>query len=331
MTAVTLPAASKHFNRRPAAVLFGEILIICVCPWMAQTSVAGEQSYQLRRTEFGQPDLQGTWSAANLTPWERPPGVDSRLLTEEQAAAIVGQIQARLSNPNVPQDPSDEYVDWRVDPIRGELRSSVIIYPADGKLPVTPAFRAAAKLARENFFAPADGPEQRGANERCLAAITYPPMLRPLPFTQRFRIVQTQDRVVFHGEGVSDPRIVRLAAKHNAPAILSWTGDAIGWWEGNTLVVETTNFARGSDLHGSPFQVFFVSPQAVVTERFTRASHDALHYDFTVSDPAYYTQTWKGESQLQRTDERMYEYACHEGNYSLKHILEAARVGDANR
>jgi len=291
------------------------------------TAFAGEARFKAPRTEFGRPDFQGNWKNANATPWERPDGIDSRLLTTEQAEMLGAKIQDRYSHSNVPEDPDDGYKERSIELIRGELRSSIIVGPADGKLPVTPSFKSIAAKLRAGMFAPVDGPEQLPENVRCLGTLTAPPLLRPLPFVQRFHIVQSNDHILLHSEGTTMPRIVRMNAQHNAAGLRSWAGDSIGWWDGDTLVIETTHFGD-SGVRGSPETLFLISPQAVVTERFTLASKDELQYEFTVDDPIYYTRAWQGESQLHRTDEPMYEYACHEGNYSLKHILESARVKD---
>jgi hypothetical protein len=126
-----------------------------------------------------------------------------------------------------------------------------------------------------------------------------------------------------------DARIIRMHAQHTHPAITSWLGDSIGWWEGTTLVVETKFFTPSDRVRTSPTGDYLVSPRTVVTERFTRVSHTELNYRFTVEDPTWYAQPWSGESHLTLTDEPLLEFACHEGNYSLRFILEAARALEA--
>ena len=143
------------------------------------------------------------------------------------------------------------------------------------------------------------------------------------------QVVQTGNAIVIYAEGLHDARIIRLDAKHVPEAITSWLGDSIGRWEGDTLVVETKYFHPHFHARLTPEYFFLISSQATVMERFTRVSADELFYEFTVDDPVYYTRPWRGESHFLRSTERIFEYACHEGNYSLPSILQAARQRDA--
>jgi hypothetical protein len=140
------------------------------------------------------------------------------------------------------------------------------------------------------------------------------------------QIVQTKDTIVFFTEVMHDARIIRLHATHAPAAVTSWLGDSIGWWEGDTLVVETKNFTSSDTGRAVPFVVYYVSPQTTVTERFTQVSDVELNYVFTVDDPLYYTRPWTGETHFMRNNDQMFEYSCHEGNYSLTYILQGARV-----
>ena len=172
-----------------------------------------------------------------------------------------------------------------------------------------------------------DGPEQRPAAERCLASQTaQPPILSIRIGVNLHQIVQTADSFVFVSEFVGAARIIRLSSKRLPAAITSWLGDSIGRWEGDVLVVETRGFTPSDHLRlADRPSSFLVSPRTVVTERFARVAEDRIDYSFTVDDPTYYTQPWQGESHFLRRDEPMLEYACHEANYSLVHILEGAR------
>ena len=173
-----------------------------------------------------------------------------------------------------------------------------------------------------------DNPEQRPPLERCVGSNGAPPM-QPNPEGNYYQFVQTPDTTVIVSEVSHDARIVRMNSRHSPAAITSWLGDSIGWWEKDTLVVETTNFAPHSAVHMNGRYLLLVSPQTTVIERFTRVSEQELNYVFTVSDPTYYTRSWTGETHLLRSKDRMFEFACHEGNFSLRNILEAARAHDA--
>ena len=174
-----------------------------------------------------------------------------------------------------------------------------------------------------------DGPEPRPLGERCLATTgrTGPPMVNGL-YNNNYQIVQTRDHILILSEMVQHARVVRLNGKHLPAHMTPLFGDSIGWWEGDTLVVETTNF---SELHSRHAHPAYLSSKAKVTERFTRYSQTQIFYAYTVEDPSFYTQPWRGESSFNATPQPMYEYACHEGNYSLPGILAGARVQEQAR
>jgi hypothetical protein len=220
--------------------------------------------------------------------------------------------------------------------IDGLYRTSILVDPKNGQMPpMTPGGqkRMAALFGQ---FRPNDGtaywlgkqgpgpfddPELRPHAERCLLGFGStggPPML-PVLYNNLKRIVQTPDTVMILAEMNHDVRVVRLDGEHEPPAIRRWMGDSIGWWDGDTLVVETTNFNDNPGL-------FFASRDLKVTERFTRVDADTLWYEFTVDDPTTWTRPWSGEYTWPGTDEKVYEYACHEGNYALGNILRGARL-----
>jgi len=159
-------------------------------------------------------------------------------------------------------------------------------------------------------------------------AISAAPPVTVVPASDLRQIVQTPSAIVIASEELHEARVIRMNAQHTPAAIVSWLGDAIGWWEGETLVIETKHFAPTSAARAGPGMLFFVGPETTVTERITRVSADELSYVFTVEDPSYYTQPWKGETRFGRSDEQMLEYACHEGNYSLQFALMSARALD---
>jgi hypothetical protein len=246
--------------------------------------------------------------------------------------------------------------------INGEKRTSVIIDPPDGRIPPrvgqTPASRRPDRPDRpsgglgEAFTGPegfplaggaapeargersdesdpallgrADGPEQRGLGERCIigfGSTSGPPML-PTMYNSYYQIVQTPGIVVIHVEMVHDARIIRIGGQPLPKSIRKWMGDSIGHWEGDTLVVKTTNFRPEQSYRGA-------TENAVITERFKRVSADQIDYRFTVDDPAAFTAKFTGELPFSRVDANVYEYACHEGNYALPGILGGARAEEA--
>jgi hypothetical protein len=149
------------------------------------------------------------------------------------------------------------------------------------------------------------------------------------PGTNLHQIVQTKDAIVLIAEWLNETRIIRLNSRHRPAAVTSWSGDSIGCWEGDTLIVETKHFSPADTGRLAAGVTFKISPHATVIERFTRVADDEINYVFTVEDPEYYTQPWKGETRFMRTADRILEYACHEANYSLIYIQQGARVRDA--
>jgi hypothetical protein len=199
------------------------------------------------------------------------------------------------------------------------------VEPANGKVPYTPAGLKAFQAARAAMTF--DGPEVRALGERCIlgfGSTSGPPML-PDVYNNNYQIVQSPDSVMIQIEMVHDARVIRLGGKHLPKHITPWMGDSIGHWDGDTLVVETTNLNPGQKAHYGIKQRFYLPPTGKVTERFTRVAADEILYQFTVEDATAYTQPWKGEVPLRATADHIYEYACHEGNYALPGILAGAR------
>lgn len=287
------------------------------------SALAGTEHYRTPRLRDGQPDLQGVWSHKNMTPLERPDDVKSLVITPTEAAAIESKIRARYEDLARPAEPTVYFEsDRTLEPIRGEFRSSQITHPANGKIPGNETFKKIVGEARAALLTAFDGPEQRPGSERCLAATSAAPPVTLVPATDLRQIVQTRDAIVIANEELHEARVIRMNAKHTPAAIVSWLGDSIGWWDGDTLVIETTHFTPTSGVHAGPHSIYLVSPQTIVTERITRVAADELIYAFTVSDPTYYTEDWSGETHFKRSTEKMLEYACHEGNYSLTYVLQ---------
>ena len=219
-------------------------------------------------------------------------------------------------------DPGDKVIT-----IDGVARSSIVVDPPDGRVPALTAEarkRAGERAALSKKFGEFDHPELRGLAERCLLSFgsnAGPPMLPNYFYNNNYQIVQTKDHVMIMTEMVHDARIIRIGEKleHPPKHVRPWLGDSIGRWEGDTLVVETTNFHPMQSYRGA-------SENLKVTERFTRTGPDTILYKFTIDDPTTFTAPWSGELPFDRIDEMIYEYACHEGNYALSNILGGERA-----
>jgi hypothetical protein len=280
------------------------------------------------RLSDGHADMQGIWKNSNLTPLERPEGFAQLAITAADAARLKAQYLGGTGGPNQPDDPGRALEDRNIEPIRGELRSSQIIDPEDGKIPWRDGYKEKVAALRRGALTAFDNPEQRSVIERCLSSNGAPPM-QPNLDGNIYQFVQSPSSTVIVSEFIHDARIIRMNGTHSPAAVASWLGDSIGWWEKDTLVVETKYFAPNSSVRLNARYLFFVSPETTVIERFTRVSDRELSYVFTVSDPIYYARPWTGETHLLRSNDRMFEDACHEGNYALRNILEAAREKDA--
>ncbi len=330
---------------------------------IAVTALAGAE---IPRTPDGRPDLSGTYDIATLTPLQRSPKYGDRLgLTDEEAKAIAREEAARMAKTNQASDPNRAappvggdgsegaagnvggYNTLWIDrgsgafKIDGKWRTSILTDPNNGRQPpMTPDAmkRAAARVrlagrpnAGEAWWVkegitpgPYDDPELRPLAERCLLGFGStggPPML-PVLYNNLKQIVQTKDHVMILNEMVHDARIIRMNAKHEPPDVRLWLGDSVGQWEGDTLVVDTTNFTNQPALGAA-------SRNLHVVERFSRIDEKTLLYRFTVEDPTVWTGPWSGEYIWPATDQRIYEYACHEGNYSFGNILRGARLLEA--
>jgi hypothetical protein len=303
--------------------------------------VAAAAEWQTPRTHYGAPDLQGLWTSATITALERPRQFDTLVLSEEQATAWERQNSEFFASiDELPEEGLQAggdvggYNSFWMDPgtralrVDGEIRSSILTQPADGRLP----FRLGARAKLGEFLLRIqggfDGPEQRPLGERCIVGFGStggPPML-PVLYNNNYQIVQSPGHVMILVEMNHDARIIRMDTEHLPPDVRPWLGDSVGRWEGDTLVVETTNFHPGQSFRAAIKHQFYVTRDAVVTERFTRVSDGEIVYAFEVDDPGAYTETWAGEMALRHTEGPIYEYACHEGNYALRGILAGARL-----
>ena len=211
-----------------------------------------------------------------------------------------------------------------------EIRSSILTHPENGKLPM----RLGARAKLGEFFRRVqgafDGPEQRPLGECCIVGFGStggPPML-PVLYNNNYQIVQSAGHVMIHVEMNHDARIVRLDTEHLPGNVRPWLGDSVGRWEGDTLVVETRNFHPGQSFRAAIKHQFYLTREAVVTERFTRTGENEIVYSFNVHDPGAYSDDWAGELTLRKTEGPIYEYACHEANYAMRGILAGARLAE---
>ncbi len=292
---------------------------------LALASAAQAGPYRAPRTPWGDPNLQGEWTNFSLTRLERPPGVPA----DPPKGANIAAIEKAVYDSILPADPQDsKNAEWwppsHLAVIDGKVRTGWITSTPDGRIPYSPAGLAHLKAWREKAFVDFDGPESRNSGERCMTPIfsaNSAPM-QNAPYAYGYRIVQTKDAVVIFSEINSDARVVRLGGRHDQPGGRVWNGDAVGHWEGETLVVDTVGF-RPEEAYRPP--VFLIGPDAHVVERFTRTAKGEIRYRYTVEDPANYTTAWTGETAFRPLEDPIYEYACHEGNNSLAGLLEGAR------
>jgi hypothetical protein len=280
------------------------------------------------------PDLEGVWNFATLTPLERPAQLaDREFLSDAEAAAFVRDTMERNNRDrrdggaevDVARAVNDGWFDrgTSLARVKGRLRTSLITDPPNGRLPaLTAAARARATAqAAENRQHPADGPENRSLQERCLAFNAGPPIL-PGPYNNYLQISQFPNYVVLLTEMIHDARVVPIgSAAPMRVAAPRWLGEPRGRWEGNTLVVDSLHFNGINDVRGSDDQLH-------LTERFTRVDRDTLLYEFTVDNPTAFAAPWSAVLPMTRSDDRLFEYACHEANYALMDILRGARAGE---
>ena len=325
------------------------LLAAALCAFSASAALAGPSAAtgarKAPRNAWGQPDLSGVWTNATITTLERNPIFgDRKVLTQAEAKQLESGNAARVqraaeaTKDGVKVDelpscgggqtgPACGYNNFWVDPgtkvvrIGAEARTSIIVEPKDGRLPLKPATRARIAAAQGNArVGNFDGPERRPLGERCLVGFgstSGPPML-PVLYNNHYQILQTGREVMIQIEMVHDTRVIRLDDTHKPANVRQWMGDSIGHWDGDTLVVETTNFRRDQTFRGA------TADQRVI-ERFTRISPQQILYQFEVLDPAAFDAPVKGEESFNATKDMVYEYACHEGNYALPGILAGAR------
>ncbi len=335
------------------------LAVVVLTSALLAPAIHAEDGFEMKRTASGKPDLSGVYDGGTLTPLNRPERFgDKQFMTQEEAEKITKDAADRRAKANAASDPDREapvlggegtrtgggggiggYNNFWLDPgsnvfeVDGKFRTSIVYDPPNGRQPDMTEMGQAKRAANFTSFTyvndgtpswldeegrgPFDGPEDQALAERCILGFSAGPPSIPGAYNNFKRIVQTDDHVVILLEMVHDARIIRLNAEHGDN--LLWLGDSVGHWEGDTLVVESTNFREYTGLYGGDENLHLV-------ERFELTENGDLLYDFTVDDPTAWTAKWSGEFVWTRSAKRVYEYACHEGNYAMGNTLRGARI-----
>lgn len=310
-------------HNRALTKLFLAIIGLIVAPQLLA------QSPDIPRTEYGQPDFQGTYTFRTLTPLNRPRELaDKATLTPEEAAEweaferrrqnrdlIIDSVGGAGYPPGVISY-NEFWYERGVETI-ADRRTSLVYDPPNGRVP---QLNAAGRERRANYgqmvFESA-GPEGRTTIDRCLVGFVGGPPMIPGSYNNNMQIVQTKDTVMILNEMVHTARIIPLGSEHSTQQ-LKWEGDSVAHWDGDELVITTQHFYHDYNLRG-------MSDQAVISERFSWIDGDTLDYDFTVEDPLSWDESWSGRVPMRRAADPVYEYACHEGNHGLQGILAGWR------
>jgi hypothetical protein len=304
------------------------VFVLVVAP-----SLAGQtRQWTTPRTPDRQPDLQGFWTNATYTPLERPKNVTKEFYTREEAAEVEKRLAAEdaaQTEPGTIADVHYDFTQFGLDTHQAayasNMRTSMIVDPPDGKLPPLNAEgrkRAAVRAEYEKRVGRWDSAQANQLDDRCVIFAGAGPPMMPQSYNSNYQIVQAPGYVMILFEMAHDARIIPLDARPHLPSELrQWIGDSRGRWEGETLVVETTNLNGKNSLAGS-------GEHMKVTERFTRVDADTIRYQFTIDDPSTWTSPWSAELPMRRTIGPMFEHACHEGNYGLYNTLAGARLAE---
>ena len=290
---------------------------------------ATSKAWTVPRTPWGHPDIEGVWATDTITPFERPADLAGKeFFTAQEAAEFERQTLSRTNRDRrdggADADVARAYNDFWWDSgtsVVATRRTSLVVDPPDGRVP--PLTAEAQKRQEEAAAArkehPADNPEDRSLWERCITR-GVPNVMLTGPYNNNYQVIQTADHVVILAEMIHDARIIPLDGRPHLPGhVRQWMGDSVGRWEGDTLVVETTNFTDQTNYRGARDNLRLV-------ERFTRTSADILLYRVTIDDPTTFTRAWTVELPARRSSGMIYEYACHEANYGLEGILRGHRA-----
>jgi hypothetical protein len=319
------------------ARLFVGVTLLGAAHGLALSASACAQAppaYRAPLAPDGHPDLQGNWDTPGITPLERRPGLplvvsaaDAAKLMERMVAAATETYsdEERTVRPDIPALVRESGI--TPQSVRGEFRTSQVVEPPDGKIPYTAEGRAYRERTAPVFAPEFDDPEERWPGERCIGnshGLGSSPFMNPPPGVGSFRqIIQIPADVVILTEAFADLRIIPVDGRTQ---LGQWGEKTRGRWEGDTLVVETFGFRPDDDARLTPGATFSITPDTRITERFTRVSDDEILYRFTVEDAVLFSQPWTGETSLRRTKSRLFEFACHEGNYSLTIMLQGSRA-----
>ena len=316
----------------------------CLLPILLLSSFATAEPWQTPRMPWGDPDLQGTWTNATVTGLERMAGMDDLVISEEQATSLEQQdarnsveidslTDGDLAAGEIVGGYNSAWLErgTRVLRVNGEPRTSIIVEPENGRVPysITGWIRFWWGLVNTQKR---NNPEEQLSGDRCVVGYGStggPPML-PVLYNNNYQIVQTPGAVMILVEMNHAVRTIRIDGERLPEQIRPWLGDSIGRWEGDTLVVETTQFHPQASLRGAIKHQLYVGSNSRVTERFTRVGRDEIYYAFSVEDDEIYRRPWSGELTFTPSNGEIYEYACHEGNYGMINILAGERTQGVN-
>jgi hypothetical protein len=329
--------------------LIGLLLVPAAIAGQTSSPSANKQApappaWRAPRAADGHADLQGIWNYSTITPLERPSELAGKEYLSDQEAAAIAKVEAdnrSRANPSTldeaRQNPGfgaglegplayEFRIWWDRGTVVKTRRTSLVVDPPSGRIPALTGEgqkRQAAERERRRVH-PSDGPEDRSAGDRCLVGINAGPPMLPNTYNNNVQIVQVPGYVTLHNEMIHAARVVPTDGRPHA-SVRQWAGDSRGRWEGDTLVVDTTNFSADTDFAAAA-TFRGASRNLHLIERFTRVAADTLLYEFTVDDPATWTGTWTAQLPMTKTDDLIFEYACHEGNYSMPNILSGARA-----
>jgi hypothetical protein len=309
--------------------------VLCLSPPIARGQLS-EDRWSPPRTPWGDPDLSGLWDFRTLTPLERPSSLEGKaVLSDEEAAEYERNTLRELDKDrrtsdglSAVEDVRNAYNQFWWDygtKLTEDKRTSLIVDPPDGRIPpLTPEAQGRADARAAALQRPAHGPEDRTPWERCIIGFNTGPPLNPSVYNNNFQLFQAPGTVAILIEMVHDARVIPLDGRpHLPPGIRQWRGDSRGRWEGDTLVVDTENFTDQTSFRGS-------GPEMRLVERFTRVAPGTLLYEYTIHDPSF-ARGWSAAIPMRKTDEPMYEYACHEGNYGMFNLLQGARAQEKSK
>ncbi len=317
----------------PMRVGVGAITSAFLLTATALAQTPGQQtapaSYAVPRTSFGQPSLEGVWTQNFMMVMETTPSTPTLTVSEIDAKSVLDVFVKRMSAmADSILDPEVLELAHSTDGlpiVRGERRTRNVVLPADGRLPYTRDARK--RSSRRGPAFDLDNHEERPNWERCITSLGLPPVTGIGTTSVNPRhIIQTPNQIVLHTEYGDEARIIPFSTTHLPPELHSPLGDSIARWEGETLVIETIGLPERDRVRA--FSNLIVPGDSKVIEWFTRVSENELLYQYTVEDPKTYSAPWRAEYSLYKTEQRMFEHACHEGNYSLPHILQAQRLAD---